>query len=470
LTYLFFDDQFNFVASTSGAERVQAPGDGQQPLMKDDIRAVKNGYVFVYLSNESAEPVFFDNFTVSQVKSPLIEDAHYYAYGLKIAAISSKAVASTLNPQAFGFGYQSAFAEEISAFELNYNEFELRTYDPQISRWTSVDPFNEYASPYASMGFDPVKNVDPNGGNIFDAIWKFFGGTTQTLGADIIDDCLGQTTRSSGLITSAASSIQTTARYLITGLAYGMSSVSWPGFGRWPGVTTMFREIDATIGGAGLGATYVNQRGLIYDEVGTTHFKMTTKVVVTPNDKTLNTIAGANISLTVGMTQSWRSETFLGNIGGGSQEFPIPDDLNIRIKGFNVGAFIAAGIGIGPNNITLKIGLGVGSSLSSVEITNWQSISLTDSEKYKVKEKVGANSWLQMETWEPNMSKIEVENGERGQIGYSTYLLVRFNGKVYNTGITIRCGVKYDQTGNPMPNGLWLSNDYLNAAIDAERD
>jgi RHS repeat-associated protein len=162
LTYFFFDEQFNFVGGSM--VQVQVSGDGLHQLVATNLKAPKNGYVYVYLSNNGSEAVFFDNFAVSQVKSALIEESHYYAFGLKIASISSKAVASTLNPHGVSNGYQGSFSEEINDFDLNYNEFDLRTYDPQIGRWTGADPYDEFASPYVGMGNDPVSNVDPSGG------------------------------------------------------------------------------------------------------------------------------------------------------------------------------------------------------------------------------------------------------------------------------------------------------------------
>jgi len=52
--------------------------------------APKNGYVYVYISNRSDQPVYFDNFAVSISAGNIVEEDHYYAYGLKIAGISSK--------------------------------------------------------------------------------------------------------------------------------------------------------------------------------------------------------------------------------------------------------------------------------------------------------------------------------------------------------------------------------------------
>jgi RHS repeat-associated protein len=177
LNYIFFDEQFNFVKEVSGFKRVSQSGNGANPLVLTEAKAIKNGYVYVYLSNESGEPVYFDNFAVTHERGQLISEDHYYAYGLKIASISSKSVSSSLNPNMVKHGYQSNFSEEDGDFGLNYNEFELRTYDPQIGRWTTPDPYDEYASPYLGMGNDPINSIDPNGGSVFGAIWKLFGGT-----------------------------------------------------------------------------------------------------------------------------------------------------------------------------------------------------------------------------------------------------------------------------------------------------
>ena len=57
----------------------------------------KNGYCFVYISNESSVNVFFDNMQVRHDRGRIIEENHYYAFGLKIAAISSKAYGAPNN-------------------------------------------------------------------------------------------------------------------------------------------------------------------------------------------------------------------------------------------------------------------------------------------------------------------------------------------------------------------------------------
>jgi RHS repeat-associated protein len=159
LNYLFFDEQFNFVAQGSGAKPVTSANDAQ--LIASGLKAPKNGYVFVFLSNESDLPVYFDQFYVTHERGAILEENHYYPQGLKLAGICAKAFAKPLNK----YNYQGDYSEEEG--ETGWNDFDLRSYDPQTGRWLQADPYDEFASPYMGMGGDPVNNVDPDGGSIF---------------------------------------------------------------------------------------------------------------------------------------------------------------------------------------------------------------------------------------------------------------------------------------------------------------
>ncbi|RXK58566.1 hypothetical protein ESA94_18210 [Lacibacter luteus] len=166
ITVLYFDEQFNFVSEGSYSERVVSAGDGAAPLIINS-QVPQNGYAILYLSNESEQQyVYFDNFQVTHTRGRLIEETHYYAYGLKIAGISSKALPSKLGGSKVeanvSFGFQGAFSEEN--YDVVWNEFFLRNYDPQIGRWLSLDPYNEFASGYIGIGNDPINLVDPTGG------------------------------------------------------------------------------------------------------------------------------------------------------------------------------------------------------------------------------------------------------------------------------------------------------------------
>jgi RHS repeat-associated protein len=165
MTVLFFDEQFNFIQENSSFVRVQTPGDGASAI-SFAAEAPKNGYAIVYLSNETNQYVYFDDFQVTHNRGRIIEENHYYAFGLKIAGISSKAMPSNLGGAKANsrvtYGYQGNYSEED--IDAIWNEFDLRTYDPQIGRWLSIDPYDEFTSGYIGMGNNPVNKVDPTGG------------------------------------------------------------------------------------------------------------------------------------------------------------------------------------------------------------------------------------------------------------------------------------------------------------------
>jgi RHS repeat-associated protein len=160
---LFFDERFNFVQEGSAVMQVGDPGTGNLPLPYN--KAPKNGYCYVYVSNESDINVYFDNIRVTQEHGAIVEENHYYAYGLKIAGISSRKMPD-LNEGEIknNHQYQGDYSEMDE--DIGWNDFDLRSYDPQIGRWMQQDPYDQFASGYIGMGADPVNNVDPSGGFI----------------------------------------------------------------------------------------------------------------------------------------------------------------------------------------------------------------------------------------------------------------------------------------------------------------
>ena len=129
--------------------------------------------------------MYFDDFAVNITAGNIIEENHYYAYGLKIATLSSTKLGDGYEGELKNnYLYQGAYSELDD--DIGWQDFAFRNYDAQIGRWVQQDPFDEFASPYVGMGDDPVNLPDPSGGFTLGGLTK--GGTAAilTLGGAII--------------------------------------------------------------------------------------------------------------------------------------------------------------------------------------------------------------------------------------------------------------------------------------------
>lgn len=164
LNFAAFDDNLNLVNENSGVRQVQGLVDSLYTLQVSKTAIKKTGFIYIYLSNESGQDVFFDNLVVTHQTGPLLEETHYYPYGLTMAGISSHSLKGSLYPEKKkkynGIEFNDDF--DINEYEANY-----RTLDPQIGRWGQIDPKIDQGmerwSPYASNYDNPVRFTDPAG-------------------------------------------------------------------------------------------------------------------------------------------------------------------------------------------------------------------------------------------------------------------------------------------------------------------
>jgi len=122
--------------------------------------------LYIYVSNESNLPVFFDNLGVTHTRGPLLEETHYYPFGLTMAGISSKALSFGEPENKYKFNG----IEQNNDFDLNMYDAFYRNLDPQIGRFWQIDPKpTETISPYAAMMNNPIRFSDPLG----DTTWVY---------------------------------------------------------------------------------------------------------------------------------------------------------------------------------------------------------------------------------------------------------------------------------------------------------
>jgi RHS repeat-associated protein len=122
------------VEANSGVKQVKAEPDQLQTLAQDKMVVKESGFLYIYTSNESPQDVFFDNVILDHITGPVLEETHYYPYGLTMSGISSKALGKLENR------YKYNGIEFNSDLDLYSYEAQYRNLDPQIGRWWQVDP------------------------------------------------------------------------------------------------------------------------------------------------------------------------------------------------------------------------------------------------------------------------------------------------------------------------------------------
>lgn len=166
LNWLIFDRNYNLLTGgyqrMSAAPKEQGQDVAHELISSPTINITQAGYVYIYLSNEETIPVevYFDDFSVTHTKSPVIASDDYYPFGLSISALSYQRENSLLNR------YQYNGKEKQPELGLDWYDYGARMYMADIGRWGVVDPLADKMrrhSPYNYAFDNPIRFIDPDG-------------------------------------------------------------------------------------------------------------------------------------------------------------------------------------------------------------------------------------------------------------------------------------------------------------------
>jgi RHS repeat-associated protein len=172
INWIILDEQFKYVSG--GFDMVLTAVNSTGSFKSHTVTGIqipKNGYIYVYCSNESQYNVFFDNLQVVHNRGPILEETHYNSWGMTLAGISSKSAGGITNKYKFT-GKEEQRQEFVDGSGLEWTDFGARMYDNQIGRWHVIDLKSEkYVTftPYNYSANNPIRYIDVDGKDFVDA-------------------------------------------------------------------------------------------------------------------------------------------------------------------------------------------------------------------------------------------------------------------------------------------------------------
>ncbi|MFM9837592.1 MAG: DUF6443 domain-containing protein [Cyclobacteriaceae bacterium] len=254
LNWMVFDRNYVQDLDRSGFKRITANSKetgsnvAHDRLAPDsEIVIAEAGYMYIWLSNDNPTPVevYFDDFKVTHIKSPVIQSDDYYPFGARFNSYSREN--SLFNKRLYNAG-----SELQTDLDLGTYMTELRMYDPWGRLgWWSVDPMvDEFydQSPYNYSFNNPIRYNDPRGDcpTCPPAQWELDAVSDGQLGAGLVESV---TDAAKGLWNLVTTDPRTTFNNVVDGIA---TLITDPGAVK-DAVVSDFKENPTKFGGKVLG-------------------------------------------------------------------------------------------------------------------------------------------------------------------------------------------------------------------------
>jgi RHS repeat-associated protein len=142
-----------------GKHSLSEASKNKHEFLSDTLKVEEDGYIEVYLVNETSENVWFDDFTVQSTTPIIVQESHYYPFGSELTGLAYNYNNHTNREKFNG-------KELLDDLNLNLYDHGARLFDPTIGRWISVDPMadmREWISPYNFVQNNPILRIDPTG-------------------------------------------------------------------------------------------------------------------------------------------------------------------------------------------------------------------------------------------------------------------------------------------------------------------
>lgn len=177
LIWRFYDKADNFINSQS--QLLNTCGQGAWIKLEGDFEAPQDGYLEIFVLNESDVEVWFDDMQIKHQQGMIVQENHYYPFGMNIVSLEKNGDPNNK--------FQYNGKEKQEEFGLNWLDYGARMYDAHLGRWWVIDPLADQMCRWSSYNYafcNPLRFIDPDGMKPLDDYYGLLNGRLTYLGSD----------------------------------------------------------------------------------------------------------------------------------------------------------------------------------------------------------------------------------------------------------------------------------------------